>query len=227
LLRLVQGRTAAAASAIRRVLAETSDPVRRTRLLAAAVEIYLAGESVEEARGACGELEQLAKDRGSTFLEALAAHSRGALELAQGRVRAALGALRRAFDTWRQLEAPYEAARARVLIANACRALGDAEGAALELDAARRAISVLRATPDVADVDALARRAGSGSTHGLTNRELEVLRHAAAGRPNKAIARDLTLSNRTVERHLSNIFDKLGVSSRTAATAFAYRNGLI
>jgi DNA-binding CsgD family transcriptional regulator len=225
LLRVAQGKTAAAASAIRRVLAETSDPIRRARLLAAAIEIYLACACAEEARAACGELERLAKGRGSAFLEALVAHSRGALELGDGKAQAALAALRRAAEAWRQLEVPYEAARARVLIAKACRALGDVEGAALELDAARRAFSALRATPDLAGVDALARRAPSG--HSLTDRELEVLRHVAAGRPNKAIARDLTLSSRTVDRHVSNIFDKLGVSSRSAATAFAYRNRLV
>jgi DNA-binding CsgD family transcriptional regulator len=225
LLRLVQGKTAAAASAIRRVLAETSDPMRRARLLAAAIEIHLAVASSDDARAACGELEQLARGRRSAFLDALAAHSRGALELARGNARAALAALRRACEAWRQLDVPYEAARARVLVAKACRALGDAEGAALELDAARRAFSALRATPDLAGVDALARRVEPG--HRLTGRELEVLRHVAAGSPNKLIARDLTLSSRTVDRHVSNIFDKLGVSSRSAATAFAYRNRLV
>lgn len=225
LLRLAQGRTAAAASAVRRVLAETRDPIRRARLLAAAVEIYLAGGALDAARAACRELEQQAKSRRSAFLDALAAHSRGALELARGKAQGALAALRRACEAWRQLEVPYEAARARVLIAKACRSLGDAEGAALELDAARRAFSALRATPDLAAVDALARQAESG--HRLTDRELEVLRQVAAGRQNKVIARELTLSNRTVDRHVSNIFDKLGVSSRSAATAFAYRNRLV
>jgi DNA-binding NarL/FixJ family response regulator len=114
-----------------------------------------------------------------------------------------------------------------VLIAKACRILGDEETAALELDAARRAFSGLRAAPDLARVSALARGAMSRSEHGLTKRELEVLRHVASGRSNKAIARDLALSSRTVDRHLSNLFDKLGVSSRSAATAFAYRHGLI
>jgi DNA-binding CsgD family transcriptional regulator len=225
LLRLAQGRTAAAAGAIRRVLAETSDPTRRARLLAAAVEIHLAVASADDARAACGELEQLAKGRASALLDALAAHSRGAMELAQGKARAALAILRRACEAWRQLEVPYEAARARVLIAKACRTLGDAEGAALELDAARRAFSALRAMADLAAVDVLAR--GAEASHRLTDRELEVLRQVAAGRPNKAIARELTLSNRTVDRHVSNIFDKLGVSSRSAATAFAYRNRLV
>ena len=227
LLRLVQGRTTAAASAIRRALSETTDPVRRAKLLPASVEIFLTEGSTEQAREACNEIEQLSKGRRSELLDALAAHSRGALELAEGKPDAALGALRRAFEAWRQLEVPYEAARVRVLIAKACRILGDEETAALELDAARGAFSQLRAAPDLARVDALARATASGSEHGLTKRELEVLRHVAGGRSNKAIAQDLALSNRTVDRHLSNIFDKLAVSSRSAATAFAYRNRLI
>ena len=227
LLRLVQGRTTAAASAIRRALSETTDPVRRAKLLPASVEIFLTDGRSEQAREACSEIEQSSKGRRSELLDALAAHSRGALELAEGKPDAALGTLRRAFEAWRQLEVPYEAARVRVLIAKACRILGDEETAALELDAARGAFSKLRAAPDLARVDALARGTASGSEHGLTKRELEVLRHVAAGRSNKAIARDLALSNRTVDRHLSNIFDKLAVSSRSAATAFAYRNRLI
>ena len=227
LLRLVQGRTTAAASAIRRALSETTDPVRRAKLLPAGVEIFLTEGRTEQVREACNEIEQLSKGRRSELLDALAAHSRGALELAAGKPDAALGALRRAFEAWQQLEVPYEAARVRVLIAKACRFLGDEEAAALELDAARGAFSELRAAPDLARVDALARVTASGSEHGLTKRELEVLRHVAGGRSNKAIAQDLALSSRTVDRHLSNIFDKLAVSSRSAATAFAYRNRLI
>ena len=227
LLRLVQGRTTAAASAIRRALSEATDPVRRTKLLPASVEIFLAEGRPGQAREACSQIEQSSKGRRSELLDALAASSRGALDLAEGKPDAALGTLRRAFDAWRQLEVPYEAARVRVLIAKACRILGDEETAALELDAARGAFSELRAAPDLARVDALFRGTASGSEHGLTQRELEVLRHVATGRSNKAIARDLALSNRTVDRHLSNIFDKLAVSSRSAATAFAYRNRLI
>jgi ATP/maltotriose-dependent transcriptional regulator MalT len=227
LLRLVQGRTSAAGSAIRRALSETSDPVRRARLLPASVEIFLTEGSTGQAREACREIEQSSKGRRSELLDALAAHSRGALELAEGKADAALGTLRRAFGAWRELKVPYEAARVRVLIARACRLLGDEETAALELDAARGAFSELRAAPDIARVDELARATASGSEQGLTRRELEVLRHVAAGRSNKAIARDLALSSRTVDRHLSNIFDKLAVSSRSAATAFAYRNRLV
>jgi ATP/maltotriose-dependent transcriptional regulator MalT len=227
LLWLAQDRTRAAVLAIRRALAETADPARRARLLPACVEILLADGSAGEARQACRELDGSSKGRNSVLLDALVAQSLGALELAEGNSEAALASLRQASEAWRQLEAPYEAARVRVLIARACRILGDEETAVLELEAARSVFSELRAKPDLARLDALAHRAVSRPEHGLTKREFEVLCHVAAGRSNKAIARDLALSSRTVDRHLSNIFDKLGVSSRSAATAYAYRNRLV
>jgi DNA-binding CsgD family transcriptional regulator len=227
LLRLVQGRTPAASSAIRRALSETIDPVRRARLLPAAVEIFLSEGSTEPARKACGEIEGLSRGRHSELLDALAAHSRGALDLAEGKPAAALGNLRRAFEAWGRLQAPYEAARVRLLTGMACHLLADEEAAALELEAAREVFSRLRAANDLARTDALARAIGARPGHGLSRRELEVLRLVATGRSNKEIARHLALSTRTVDRHVSNIFDKLAVSSRSAATAFAYRNGLV
>jgi DNA-binding CsgD family transcriptional regulator len=187
----------------------------------------LAAGNPAEACAACVQLEELAGNRNSSLLDALAAQSRGAVELTEGNPPAALRTLRRAFEAWQTLEAPYEAARVRVLIAQACRALGDEETAALELDAARGAFSRLHAGADISRVDALLLNVASASAHGLTTRELEVLRHVAAGKSNKTIARDLGLSERTVDRHVSNIFDKLGVSSRAAATAFACRSHLV
>ena len=151
-------RTIVATSAIRRALSETTDPVRRARLLPASVEIFLIAGRPDEAHEACREIEQSSKGRRSELLDALAAHSRGAFQLAEGKPQAALGTLRRAFQAWRQLEVPYEAARVRVLIAKACRILGDEEAAALELNAARDAFRKLRAAPDLARADALARR---------------------------------------------------------------------
>jgi DNA-binding NarL/FixJ family response regulator len=128
---------------------------------------------------------------------------------------------------WRELEVPYEAARARVLLGLACRALGDYDTAALELEAARGVFAQLGAAPELAHVDSLIRRATSIDAHGLTPRELQVLRLVAAGETNKAIASNLVLSERTVDRHVSNIFAKLGVSSRAAATAYAYEHQLV
>jgi DNA-binding NarL/FixJ family response regulator len=123
------------------------------------------------------------------------------------------------------VQAPYELARSRVLVGLACRALADDDGAELELAAARRVFHQLGAVPDLAQLNSLTRSTPSKS-HGLTPRELQVLRLVAAGDTNKAIAAKLVLSERTVDRHVSNILAKLDVSSRAAATAFAYRHQL-
>ena len=227
LLRLAQGDAAAAGATIRRALAESTMRPNRAALLPAMVEITLAAGETDEARAACDELDEIAAGYEGGMLDAVAAAARGAVLLAEGDAERALVSLRRAVRGWQQLDAPYETARARALVARACRALGDDEGAALELAAAREAFAALRAAPALAEVDALVERAMSRSPRGLTERELEVLRLVAAGRTNKAIAAELVLSERTVERHVSNIFAKLGVSSRSAATAFAYEHGLV
>jgi DNA-binding CsgD family transcriptional regulator len=227
LLRLVQGDAAAAAAAIRRILGETSEPLKRARLLPAFVEIMLATGDVGEARIACDELEELAAGYRRGMLGAIAAYSRGAVDLAEGDAAAALVALRQALQLWQAFEAPYEAARARVLLGLACRALGDDDTAALELETARGVLSQLGAAPDMAHLDGIAPGQEAGAAHGLTPRELQVLRMVAAGQTNKAIAAELVLSERTVDRHVSNIFAKLGVSSRAAATAYAYQHKLV
>jgi len=147
--------------------------------------------------------------------------------LAEGRAQAALSALRQAFELWQQNEAPYETARVRLLIALACRKLGDAESAGLEFDAARALFDWLGAPPDLAYLDSLRKRATQAYQHGLTPRELQVLRQIAAGKTNKAIATELFVSERTIDRHVSNILTKLGVPSRAAATAYAYNHKLL
>ena len=224
LMRLAQGKRDAAAASIRRVVGETTDPLRRAALLPAFAEILLAGGELEEARSACHELEQACAGCDSEMLRAMLAATRGAVALAAGDAAGALVSLRAASKAWSELEAPYEAARARMLIGCACRALGDEEGCALELEAARAAFEELGAVPDVAAVDSLT--GTSAGAHGLTARELEVLRLLAAGRSNREIASELVISEHTVARHVQNIFRKLGVPSRTAATAFAYEHGL-
>jgi DNA-binding CsgD family transcriptional regulator len=160
------------------------------------------------------------------MLSAIAAQARGAVDLAEGNARAALVLLRRAWHGWYELEVPYEAARSRVLIGLACRALGDDDTAELEFGAARRIFEELGAAPDAARLDSVVRRSVPDAS-GLTPRELEVLRRVAAGETNKAIAAALVLSERTVDRHVSNIFTKLPVSSRAAATAYAYEHSLV
>jgi ATP/maltotriose-dependent transcriptional regulator MalT len=227
LLRLAQGRTEAAAAAIRRVVAETSEQFRRAKLLPALVEIMLAAGEVQEARDAADEMTGIAARYGTPALRAMADHARGAVLLADGDARAAAVALRGAWQVWRELEAPYEAARVRVLIGLVCRALGDEEAAAMELDAARGAFERLGAAPDRARLETLGGREAASEGHGLTARELEVLRLLATGKTNHAIATDLVLADKTVDRHVSNIYAKLGVSSRAAATAYAYQHRLL
>ena len=227
LLRLAQGKTDAATAAIGRAVTETTDRLRRLKLLPAEVEIMLAAGEVQAARDAAAELIEIAGAYGTPALRATAGHARGAVLLADGDARAALVGLRGAGQLWRELQAPYEAARARVLVGIACRQLGDQEAAAMELDAARTVFAQLGAAPDLARVEALARSDAASNAHGLTERELQVLRLLATGTTNHAIANELVLSEKTVHRHVSNIFTKLGVSSRAAATAYAYRHRLL
>jgi len=227
LLRLAQGRTADASAAMRRALAGATDRIVRTRLLPAHVEIALAAGDLEEARRSAVELEEIASTFGADVLDAMSAHAAGAVALAAGDAEAALPSLRKSFETWQRLGAPYLAARVRVAIARACRALRDDDGCRMELEAARDVFADLGAAPDLQRLDALAEPAPATRSHGLTARELQVLRLVASGKTNKAIAAELFLSEKTVDRHVSNIFDKLEVSSRAAATAFAYENRLI
>jgi DNA-binding CsgD family transcriptional regulator len=227
LLRLAQGRTAAAAAAIRRVVGATQDRLQRTKLLPAYIEIMLDMNEIQEAHGACRELGEIAESFEADVLGAMAAHARGAIELAEGDAQSALGSLRRAGQVWQQIEAPYLAARVRMLVALACRALGDTEGAALEMEAAQCAFQELGAAPDVARIKSLTRQAATDQLTSLTPREVQVLRLVSAGKTNKAIAAELSLSEKTVDRHLSNIFTKLDVPSRAAATAYAYQHKLV
>jgi DNA-binding CsgD family transcriptional regulator len=227
LLRMAQGRTDAACAAIRRVLNAVTDPLQRAKLLPAHIEIMLATGDIQEARSACRELEEIAEKFDTDVLQAMAAHARGAVELAEGDARAALGPLRRAFEVWLQVEAPYEAARVRVLIGLACRSLGDDEAGGLELGTARAVFERLGAAPELARLDSPGKRATLAHQHGLTPRELQVLRLIAAGKTNKAIATELFLSERTIDRHVSNILTKLNVPSRAAATAYAYDRKLL
>lgn len=227
LLRLAQGRSDAAGAAIRRVLSATKDPLARARLLPAQVEIMLAVRDVQEAREACRELEGIAEQCQSDVLRAAAGWARGAIELAEGDAQASLVPLRQAFELWQRVEAPYEVARVRVLTGLACRSLGDDETAGTEFSEARAVFERLGAEPDLAHLDTL-EAPGPEAGHGdLTPRELQVLRLIAAGGTNKAIADELFLSERTIDRHVSNILAKLNVPSRAAAIAHGYEHHLL
>ena len=225
LLRLTQGRVPAAAAAVRAaLLAETGDRLVRARLCAAQVEIALAAGDPATARAAAAELAETAAAFSSPGLAADAARATGAVLLAEGDAARALAGLRDACRRCVELGAPYECARARLLLADAYAALGDAEAAARELDAADATFAELGAVTDRA---AAAARRGAATPGGLTDRESEVLACLAAGRSNREIGTTLVISEKTVARHLSNIFAKLGVTSRTAATAYAFEHGLV
>lgn len=223
LLRLAEGRIEGATAGVRRALAESEGPVGRAKVLGPYAEIMLAAGDVDAANAAVHELAGIALDFGSPLLRAQAAQLTGAVRLAQGDSTGALVSLRAALSGWNELNAPYDAARTRLVIAAACDTIGDTDGAAMERRAAQ------------ATLDRLATESGAGTTArhaaphlpaGLTEREVEVLVLVAQGRTNRAIAEALFISEKTVTSHLTHIFTKLGVSSRAAATAFAYEHGL-
>jgi DNA-binding NarL/FixJ family response regulator len=224
LLRVAQGRIELAVPAIRRALEETEDPFARSRLLPACVEVMLEAEDVAGARAAAAELAAVAAQFEATYLDALAAQASGAVLLAEGDPQAALAKLRTAQRLWRGLEAPHEGARVRLLIGLACRELGDGASAELEFEAARGVLEELGAARDL---ERLARVAPSSPPGPLSRRENEVLMLVAAGKTNRAIGAELFISEKTVARHVSNIFTKLRLSSRAEATAYAYKHGLV
>ena len=228
LLRLAQGQIDAAAVSIRGVLADTRPPAARARVLAAAIEILLAARDFDHARAATGELTDIARCIGAPLLQAAAAHAAGALRLAQGDIAGASTSLRQAWEIWRDLEMPYEEAQTCLLVAAVCEQRGDEDGRRLELETARRLFTQLAADHCLARIVEQSERASTHQRIGsLSQREAQVLRLLAAGKTNRAIAGELFISEKTVARHVSNIFDKLGVSGRTGATAWAFQHDLI
>jgi ATP/maltotriose-dependent transcriptional regulator MalT len=226
LLRLTQGRTGAALAALRlAVTGWSSSRPRRARLLAAQVDVALAAGELDTARAASDELETIARDFPTPAMDATASAARGALQLAEGDGPAAIERLRHACSTWQELRLPYETARARMLYGAALRVAGDEEGARLELGAALAAFEHLGAAADAGTAAQLVAGRG-GLPRGLTAREAGVLRLVAAGKTNREVAAELVISEHTVARHMQNIFAKLDVSSRAAATAFAFEHGL-
>jgi DNA-binding CsgD family transcriptional regulator len=227
LLRLAQGRLDDAAAAIGRTLTEAEGVVERSRVLAACVEVKLAAGDVEAARAAVDELDEIAAAFDSPYLRAVVGYAHGCVLLADGDASGANVALRRARVAWHELDAPFEAARVRLQMARACSQQGDHDTAEMELDAARRVFEQLGAAQALEQVRELMGRAAAPSTGGLTPREVEVLRLVATGATNREIADSLVISDKTVARHVSNMFTKLGLYSRAAATAYAYEHDLV
>jgi DNA-binding NarL/FixJ family response regulator len=213
-------------AAVSRAADEAREPARRAKVLPAFVAIVLTAGDISAARQAADDLTEIAAMYGTTALLAEASAARGAVLVASGHCREALLALREAVKLWRELNAPYDEARARMAVALACRGTGDEDSATLELEAARGVFRRLGAGPALAEVDSLMTPAGGGQA-GLSPRELEVLCLLATGKTNRMIADELMLAVRTVDRHVSNILTKLGVASRSAATAYAYEHHLV
>lgn len=227
LLRLAQGNVSDAYAAIRRVVSGTEGPVGRPKVLAALVPIALAADDTDTARLAVAELDEVSGRFRSPYLQAMAGLARGTMQLHDGEYTAACATLLQARAAWQDVDAPYEAARLRVLMARAYQALGDHDTAELELDAAGHVFEQLGAEPDLVELSAISHRAATHASGGLSRREVEVIRLVATGATNRQIAQTLVISEKTVARHISNIFNKLGLSSRTAAAAYAYAHGLV
>ncbi len=225
LLTLARGDTVPAQSMIRRA-AGVADTATRRHLLPALVEIEVAAGDLTAARGGADELDAFANECPMPMVTAVASQARGTVHLAEGDAAAASRSLRQAWRLWFELGVPHEAARCRVLIACACRELGDESSAVMDLEAAHAEFVELGAAPAAAWAASLMQHRASAQEGPLTAREREVLRLVASGKGNRAIAAELYLSEKTVARHLSNIFLKLGVTSRAAATSYAYEHGL-
>jgi DNA-binding CsgD family transcriptional regulator/tetratricopeptide (TPR) repeat protein len=227
LLRLAQGRVDAAEAAIRRIIEDVKDPATRATMLCAGVEILLMAGETGAARAAADELVGIAAEVDAPLLHTMSEGATGAVLLDEGEPRSALESLQRARAGWRALDAPYECACVRVLVALACRRLGDESTAELEIEAAGRVFARLGAAPDLARARALSRTSTRGGDSGLSGRELQVLALVARGKTNREIAVELVLSEHTVRRHLQNAFHKIGVSTRAAATAHVLEHRLI
>ena len=227
LLQFAQGKRDLAVASIRRMLRERQGSVSRPEVLLAAVEVLTSVDDVVTARSAADELSRIREQLHAPAVRALAAHAAGAVCLAEGDLPAALNRLREAWTLWQELDVPYEAARVRVLLGQACQQLGDHVAAEFEFDGARQFFQRVSAEPDMARVDSLRQHGGRTGAHTLSARELQVIEQVATGKTNREIARLLSISERTVDRHVSNILLKLKLPSRSAATAYAYRHDLI
>ena len=227
LLQFAEGKRDVAAASVRRLLGERQATLARAEVLLAAAEVLTAVDDLTTARSAADELARMSEQVAAPAVRAYAANANGAVLLADNELPAALRRLRESWTLWQELELPYQAARVRVLIAQACQQLGDSVAAAFEFDAARQFFQRVSAQPDLARVAELREPKRATVSHVLSARELEVIGLVAKGRTNREIARQLSISERTVDRHVSNILLKLNLPTRSAATAYAFQNDLI
>jgi DNA-binding CsgD family transcriptional regulator len=232
MLRLAQGDVESATAAVRRVVGEAGTEHRpsggpqRVKVLGAYVAIMLASDDLSAACAAAEELEAIALDTNAPVLKATAAQARGTVSLAGGEPEQALASLREAWMIWQQLDAPFESASVRVLIGRACVEVGDAEAGKMHFAAAAAVLERLGASPDAVGLRYDKPRRGD-AVDSLSARERQVLTVVAMGKTNRQIAAELGISEHTVARHMSNIFNKLGVTTRTAASAFAFDRDLV
>jgi DNA-binding CsgD family transcriptional regulator len=226
LLRLAAGDTRAATASVTTALAQMDDPIERSRVLPGAVEINIAAGDLDAAETTLRELTQIATDYTTATLTAIATIAEGKLRLAQGRLDEAVAAFAKARGLWAALDAPHDTAVARLGLAEAAQQMGDADTTRLEATGALEAFATLGAAPDADRARSLLGEKQPTST-GLSPRELEVLALVAEGNTNREIAAELIVSERTIDRHVSNILTKLGVTTRTAATSFAYEHGIL
>ena len=227
-LRLSQGQIDSASAAVRSLASEISDIRDRSNLLESLVEIMLEAGDVAASEEAANELAEIAAAVEAPLLHAMSDRAMGSVLLAKGQIDRSIELLRRSLSSFREIGAPYDEARIQVLISQACQNRGDCDTAELELDAARNIFARLGAISDLERLDKLSSRSKSHSrTELLTRRELEVLKLVAFGKTNRDVANELFISEKTVARHLSNIFDKLDLSSRAAAAAYAFKNQLV
>jgi DNA-binding CsgD family transcriptional regulator len=227
LLRLAQGHVQDAYAAIRRVASDAAErPVERAKILAAYVEIALAAGDADGAKSAAEDLQGIAERFDSPYLQAMVGSVRGSILVSEGDYTSACTTMRAAWLAWQEVDAPYEGARLRILMARAFHALGDHDTAEMELDAGAQVFEKLGAAPDLMEIAEVSRRSSARTAGGLSAREIEVLRLVATGVTNREIANTLVISEKTVSRHISNILTKLDLSSRTAAAAYAYDNDL-
>lgn len=227
LLRLAQGQLGAAVTSIRNTLRESKDPKRLAELLPGAIAILVAGNHLEEATQAVKKLNNIAKGFDSLYLQAISIHCQGAVFFAKGNFQFSLDQLQKALKIWNWLHLPYESALTSELKGRVYRELNDQDNSEAELLAAQWNFEQLKAAPDYERVSQLLSKKKKQETHGLTLREVQVLKLLASGKSNRFIGDELFISERTVDRHVSNIYQKLRVTTRVEAAAFALKHNLL